>query len=197
MFLWIVCNDRVMTNVKRMRRHLTTNSICPLCSAPVEDANHLLRLCATALSVWVALVKQEKLQAFITMDMKAWIAMNLSNAKEFLDKLRTRTFSLVTSPGWLNVNSDGARHKESRLVSYGGVVRDHDGEWKMEFTKFIGICSVLEAEMWGCCVQGKWGGNQLIVEVGSVEAIETLKAAESGRSRVTLVNHVAELMKQN
>ncbi|KAE8727457.1 hypothetical protein F3Y22_tig00005459pilonHSYRG00102 [Hibiscus syriacus] len=45
------------------------------------------------------------------------------------------------------VNTDGARNRVTGLSSCGGVIRNHGGEWKMGFAKFIRICSVLEAEL--------------------------------------------------
>ncbi|KAH1091709.1 hypothetical protein J1N35_018966 [Gossypium stocksii] len=31
----------------------------------------------------------------------------------------------------------------------GGVARDHEGNWIMGFTRFLGVCSPFEAEVWG------------------------------------------------
>ncbi|KAK8671467.1 hypothetical protein V6N13_038063 [Hibiscus sabdariffa] len=39
-FMWLVCLNCIMTNVKRGRRHLTSNIFCPICHAAPEDVDH-------------------------------------------------------------------------------------------------------------------------------------------------------------
>ncbi|KAE8719297.1 putative Kelch repeat-containing F-box family protein [Hibiscus syriacus] len=83
LFLWLVYWGRVMTNAERMRRHLTTDSSCPVCFAPVEDINHPLRQCPSALTVWEAVIKTDRLQEFIGMDLQSWLKTNLGDATSF------------------------------------------------------------------------------------------------------------------
>ncbi|KAK9043389.1 hypothetical protein V6N11_071734 [Hibiscus sabdariffa] len=50
--------------------------------------------------------------------------------------------------GWWKLNSDGATASGSGLSSCDDVVRDEDGKWLIGFAQRIGICSIVEAELW-------------------------------------------------
>ncbi|KAE8719573.1 hypothetical protein F3Y22_tig00109945pilonHSYRG00285 [Hibiscus syriacus] len=83
--------------------------------------------------------------------------------------------------GWTKVNSDGASKAPTGLAACRGVIRGHEGEWKMGFTKFIGICSVHEAEIWGAYMglSCAWELQeaQIILELDSSEALEAINSA--------------------
>lgn len=42
-FLWLVGNQVIMTNVERARRHLGDSEVCPICNGVVESIIHVLR----------------------------------------------------------------------------------------------------------------------------------------------------------
>ncbi|KAK8517599.1 hypothetical protein V6N12_016444 [Hibiscus sabdariffa] len=69
-----------MTNAECMMHHFTNDSGCPLCVAPVEDLNHLLR---SALMVWAVVVKRDRLHHFLNMDCHepwlAWLLVSLAS----------------------------------------------------------------------------------------------------------------------
>ncbi|KAK8514132.1 hypothetical protein V6N12_008848 [Hibiscus sabdariffa] len=50
--------------------------------------------------------------------------------------------------GLYKLNTDGAPVSSTALASCGGVVRNCNGEWSLGFCRFVGICSVLEVELW-------------------------------------------------
>ncbi|KAK8488600.1 hypothetical protein V6N11_037878 [Hibiscus sabdariffa] len=51
--------------------------------------------------------------------------------------------------GWCKLNTDGAVDAGSGAAACGGAVRDSDGRWLIEFTGHLGVCSVIESELWG------------------------------------------------
>lgn len=53
--------------------------------------------------------------------------------------------------GWIKANSDGAVSGTSKMAACGGLLRDPDGRWRGGIAKKIGICGVLQAELWGIC----------------------------------------------
>ncbi|KAK8704808.1 hypothetical protein V6N13_048420 [Hibiscus sabdariffa] len=55
-FLWLVCQGRIMTNQERIRRYFSTDAGCHLCNAETEDINHVLRKCPHAFLVWHELI---------------------------------------------------------------------------------------------------------------------------------------------
>ncbi|KAE8684961.1 hypothetical protein F3Y22_tig00111105pilonHSYRG00812 [Hibiscus syriacus] len=155
-----------MTNAEHARRHFTMDGSCLICSAPVEDINHLLRRCPSVIFIWSALVKENKLSELIEMNLHDLKALNLGNAADFVGHDR-RGFiwastckalleerskqppyydSNVRSTCWnrppiggVKINSDGAWHRGLGTTSCGGIVRNHEGRWVVGFSKFIGI----------------------------------------------------------
>ncbi|KAK8555230.1 hypothetical protein V6N12_009378 [Hibiscus sabdariffa] len=51
--------------------------------------------------------------------------------------------------GWCKLNTDGAVNRSPGMVSSGGVVRNEEGNWLIDFDRRLGVCSVLEVELWG------------------------------------------------
>ena len=76
----------------------------------------------------------------------------------------------IPSRGWIKVNSDGALHRNPLRAAAGGLLRnDDEGEWIARFTANVGICSVLQAELWGAIYRLRlaWsmGYRRVILEV--------------------------------
>ncbi|KAK8641037.1 hypothetical protein V6N13_008788 [Hibiscus sabdariffa] len=59
-FLWLVCLNKIMKNMERGRRHLTTYIICPVCRDAPEDVDHVLHSCASKVALWCSLIKSGK-----------------------------------------------------------------------------------------------------------------------------------------
>ncbi|KAK8510054.1 hypothetical protein V6N11_029049 [Hibiscus sabdariffa] len=83
MFLWLVIKGKILTNSERVRRHMSNNSCCGLCGAMVEDLSHLFRGCVEARLLWSRVVKEEKLDEFLTLDFQAWLIANMLNQQSF------------------------------------------------------------------------------------------------------------------
>ncbi|KAK8516676.1 hypothetical protein V6N11_007439 [Hibiscus sabdariffa] len=49
---------------------------------------------------------------------------------------------------WIKVNIDGARKPVNGYAMCGGVGRNSAADWLFEFSQFIGICSIVDAELW-------------------------------------------------
>ncbi|KAL4354905.1 hypothetical protein GQ457_06G005400 [Hibiscus cannabinus] len=54
--------------------------------------------------------------------------------------------------GWFHANSDAGRQLEDGSATCGGVIRNHEGHWVQGVAKFVGVCSALEAELWGAYI---------------------------------------------
>ncbi|KAE8721091.1 Elongation factor family protein isoform 1 [Hibiscus syriacus] len=96
-----------MTNAERKRRHITGNSSCTVCFASVEDTNHLLCTCPSAVTIWSAVVKKEKLQDFLEMETSSWLSLNLGKAQEFVGAVEhwDIMFGAIVWNIWLHRNS--------------------------------------------------------------------------------------------
>ncbi|KAK8985696.1 hypothetical protein V6N11_068940 [Hibiscus sabdariffa] len=105
------------------------------------------------------------------------------------------------SVGWWKLNSDGSTVVGSGLSSCGGVVRDADGKWLIGFTRRIGICTVVEAELWGVYegLLPAWsiGCVKLIIEVDNAVVVDLIHNYNSGESTFALVSHIVTLMNRS
>ncbi|KAK9041594.1 hypothetical protein V6N11_016688 [Hibiscus sabdariffa] len=93
---------------------------------------------------------------------------------------QTRTMGHWIAPPehWIKINTDGARSITSGLASCGGVGRDSSGTWCFGFSRDLGLCSVLEAELWGVYegLTTAWslGYPRVIVEMDCRDAYDML-----------------------
>lgn len=80
-FLWLVQHGRIMTNVERTRRKITTNSSCGVCAGQQEDLDHLFRHCREARGIWSAFLRPRVLHALDRLQWEAWFRANLTGDK--------------------------------------------------------------------------------------------------------------------
>jgi len=72
---------------------------------------------------------------------------------------------------WFKINTDGAVSVRKGWTACGGLIRDHNGRWIAGFTSYLGLCSVLKAEIWGAIIgvrlAKKLGIQRVIIESDS------------------------------
>ncbi|KAL4386745.1 hypothetical protein GQ457_09G012620 [Hibiscus cannabinus] len=262
-FLWLVCRNKIMTNVERGRRQLTTDTYCPVCNSYPEDVDHVLRSCASTAAVWCSIIKSDKVNEFFSLSISEWIVINLTKPDYFVSheaewdilfgalvwyfwkarnalvfngavevnrsilelsrQLRDvavralvlqQSNQVVSTPlmrspvewtppeqGWVKLNTDGAPHAISGMASCGGVFRDHMGEWILGFSKFIGVCSVVDAELWGVLVglESAWshGFRKIIIETDSLDVCRLLRSDNHSQQGLSLLMHLNRLRHQD
>ncbi|KAL4280844.1 hypothetical protein GQ457_03G019340 [Hibiscus cannabinus] len=96
--------------------------------------------------------------------------------------------------GWVKLNTDGTRSSIDGRAACGGVLRDHTGTWIRGFTRFVGRCSVVEAELWGIgtgmALAWELGYRQLVIETDSVDALRLIEQRSKGGGPFTLVHRI-------
>ncbi|KAL4301843.1 hypothetical protein GQ457_10G022180 [Hibiscus cannabinus] len=53
----------------------------------VDNINHILRLCPTAMTIWSSTIRHDHLNEFVTMNFNTWVVMNLLNSQGFVRDL--------------------------------------------------------------------------------------------------------------
>ncbi|CAA0816163.1 Polynucleotidyl transferase- ribonuclease H-like superfamily protein [Striga hermonthica] len=76
-FMWLVANNRLMTNSERFRRYLAPSPTCELCGAAPETLLHTLRDCPKAAQIWRKQIPGNKLPAFFALELRQWMGYNL------------------------------------------------------------------------------------------------------------------------
>ncbi|CAL1397302.1 unnamed protein product [Linum trigynum] len=72
-FLWLATHQRLLTNVERRRRHLTTDNSCKTCGGGPETTLHVLRDCPFARGVWAGLLEDEPDRDFYGKSLEEWM----------------------------------------------------------------------------------------------------------------------------
>ncbi|KAL4301928.1 hypothetical protein GQ457_10G020040 [Hibiscus cannabinus] len=255
-FLWLVVHGGLMTNVERIRLHLSGFSYCTLCRNGDEDTDHILHHCLLASSLWRRVIAPDKLNSFMTMNLQDWIAANLRDnfapdadsgdwhvrfsvicwqlwkmrcnllfndlfverddfldncsrlASEYIAHLSIGNSGLNQSnsamilwkkppPGWFKANTDASVCNQTALAAVGWVLRDDCGEWVFGFSRKVGRCSVLLAELWAIhdMLQHVWalGPRKVLIESDNVEAIRILQYRSPALPDHALVFSIKEL----
>ncbi|KAK5787192.1 hypothetical protein PVK06_041845 [Gossypium arboreum] len=98
------------------------------------------------------------------------------------------------------LNTDGVVQLDTGFAAAGGIVRDKDGNWIAGFHRFIGKCSVFDAELWGIfdglrLVQ-KRGHNQVIILSDSLEVVKAITESSSTSSNSALIRRIHTMLSQ-
>ncbi|KAH1032743.1 hypothetical protein J1N35_044917 [Gossypium stocksii] len=82
----------------------------------------------------------------------------------------------------------------------GGCVRDYNGEWIIEFSRYLGNCIVLKVELWGIldglnlplyrCFE------RILIQIDSIEAINTIIEDSFRNSNSTIVKRIHHTLKK-
>lgn len=90
-FLWLAAQDKLLTNLARFKRNLTTNSLCSPCNREEEDVLHILRDCDCAVNIWNEILQPQDLQEFNAITDDRWFEDNLWS--QFHIKLNQAVFT--------------------------------------------------------------------------------------------------------
>lgn len=75
---------------------------------------------------------------------KAWVSLGGKHSRQLVE-VQVRWIAPRTL--WVRLNTDGSV-KEGRATT-AGILKDCDGKWLKGYVRFIGVCSVPMAELWG------------------------------------------------
>ncbi|XP_020412737.1 uncharacterized protein LOC109947231 [Prunus persica] len=77
MFIWLLTQKKILTNVQRVRRKLSRDPSCPLCHYHEESLQHLFISCPRVLTLWRSFYLPEGLLNFFSSDFDSWLKENL------------------------------------------------------------------------------------------------------------------------
>ncbi|KAL4319850.1 hypothetical protein GQ457_18G018210 [Hibiscus cannabinus] len=76
-------SEALLTNVERVKRHITSISTCELCGQGDEDVEHILRRCPKARLTWASMLSPTNLHSLAPLNLQDWIAANLGSSSSF------------------------------------------------------------------------------------------------------------------
>jgi len=80
-FIWLVSQNVIMTNVERVRRHLSENAICSVCNGAEETILHVLRDCPAMEPIWRRLLPLRRHHEFFSQSLLEWLFTNMDPVK--------------------------------------------------------------------------------------------------------------------
>lgn len=87
------------------------------------------------------------------------------------------------SEGWWKLNVDGASKGLDKVAGCGGLIRDESGRWITGFTRKLGTCSAIKAELWAALTGLKLATmknlQNVMVECDSSAAVRLLNQLKS------------------
>ncbi|XP_052482520.1 uncharacterized protein LOC128036033 [Gossypium raimondii] len=124
--------QRLLTTAERAKHGLAEDPSCPICGHSLEDILHVIRDCTLSKEVW----KQVNPSSYGAEANWACLFGLLA-------------WRLWKNREWTYLNTDGAVQVDSGDTVAGGVQRGKNGEWILGYNKYLGNCSILDAELWG------------------------------------------------
>ncbi|KAA3460139.1 reverse transcriptase [Gossypium australe] len=105
-FLWLVVNQKLLTNSERSRRGINHSSACPRCGQDPEDTMHVLRDCLMAKETWKLVVLTEEQPRFFSAPLQTWLISNLNCHLKLQEKGTTWLclFGIIAWRIWKNRN---------------------------------------------------------------------------------------------
>ncbi|KAL4281343.1 hypothetical protein GQ457_03G023890 [Hibiscus cannabinus] len=92
---------------------------------------------------------------------------------------------------WIKGNVNASVHTTNGLAAIGGVIRDEHGNWIVRFTRPVGRCSVLLAELWALhnMLARAWsfGFRRVVIKTDCLEAIQILQRSSNSLSVVASI----------
>ncbi|CAN1800931.1 Putative ribonuclease H protein At1g65750 [Linum perenne] len=140
-FLWLAVQEKIMTNLGRMHRHLTTDSSCDACPGENETVLLVIRDCKFAAEVWNRIPDFDCNTAIWDKDFKTWSCFFLKSAHGtvfgitcwLIWKARNDRIFAGTSPNPLGVairsitwnkNVEEAKRREAFVMKSSSIGRE-------------------------------------------------------------------------
>ncbi|KAG8497788.1 hypothetical protein CXB51_007049 [Gossypium anomalum] len=106
------------------------------------------------------------------------------------------TFS---NDSWVSLHTDGAMVRDSGYAASGGMARDKEGNWIVGFSRFLGVCSPFEVELWGVLngilILLNKGYRQILILSDNLEVVKSLSVLDLEESGITNLRRTQRIMK--
>ncbi|KAK4283181.1 hypothetical protein QN277_000163 [Acacia crassicarpa] len=79
-FMWLVLHNRLLTNVSRCKRGISTDGRCQICQVDEESLLHVLRDCPISHDLWRQIVPSQFWHTFSSLDFNRWVRWNLTSS---------------------------------------------------------------------------------------------------------------------
>ncbi|PNX66909.1 ribonuclease H, partial [Trifolium pratense] len=175
-FMWIAAHERLLTNYRRSKWGVGISPTCSECNRDNETTLHGLDL--QEYQQPAKRNSKEEMDNYLFSGLLAHMDMrNKSIFEDDFQRPSNPTYTILKmvddidncnhhsmnishgntvfigwkkpQEGWVKLNCDGAYKDTLELAGCGGLLRDSNGRWLTGYSRKIGTCDALSAEMWG------------------------------------------------
>ncbi|MBA0613047.1 hypothetical protein Godav_013563, partial [Gossypium davidsonii] len=98
------------------------------------------------------------------------------------------------------LNTDGSDRLEDGFATTGGIVHDHSGQRILGYNRFLGSCSVFEAELWGILDGLSFlidqGYKEVQIRTNSIEMASAIHEITLDGQTTALIRRICQLLSQ-
>ncbi|KAE8696959.1 hypothetical protein F3Y22_tig00110637pilonHSYRG00407 [Hibiscus syriacus] len=192
--LWLVrtCDKWTLLVLTLTVHPFRDDPSCSICSASVESISDVFRECTAAMAAWSvrrnrmifepnfadreSVLQHSNCLCLEVLDMKERHGRRSKSVKR-----RDRKSGVWQPPAkdWLKLNTDGGRHSLTGTTMCGGALRDYLGRWCFGFSKLVGSCSSLDANLWGIYerleLAWNFGARRIILEMDCMNIVSIFR----------------------
>ncbi|MBA0586222.1 hypothetical protein Gorai_016970, partial [Gossypium raimondii] len=137
LFIWLMLKQILLTNMEQVRRNIGVDGSCAVCGVDLEDILHAIKDCNTWSSSEAFKISYNRAKQFASWN------------KNKSHKWRQANETIPWKDVWVQLNTDSAIKKDTKITTLGGVLWDQAGKWIMGFNRSLGECSIFEVEISG------------------------------------------------
>ncbi|KAG8490243.1 hypothetical protein CXB51_015601 [Gossypium anomalum] len=109
-------------------------------------------------------------------------------------------FTIISDISWVFLSTDGALVRDSRYADIRGVARDHDRNWIVGYSHFLGVCSLFEAEVWailnGILILLNKRYRKISILTDNLEVAQVLSASILEDLGITVLRRTQRIMRE-
>ncbi|MBA0701430.1 hypothetical protein Goari_005495 [Gossypium aridum] len=204
-YIWLVLKQRLLTNVERVWQGISHSLRCGVCRHIPEDLLHTIQDYLPAREIWNLLTPTDLLDA--SWSSNGTIKASISWAKHFMlaDRGNTSSFQRPCScPNMsrfgIYLNTDGSVRLEDGFATTRGKFHDNSGQWILGYNRFLGSCSVFEAELWGILdglsILIDRGYKEVQIRTNSIEMASAIHEITLDGQTTALIRRICQLLSQ-
>ncbi|KAH1121921.1 hypothetical protein J1N35_005081 [Gossypium stocksii] len=97
------------------------------------------------------------------------------------------------------VESNGAVVGDSGFTASSRIIQDFNGKWIVGYTRFLGVCSLFEAELWdildGILILLNKGYRRAITMTDNLEVAQNLEDLDLEDSRIAILSRTQQILR--
>ncbi|MBA0550997.1 hypothetical protein Golob_021901 [Gossypium lobatum] len=135
----------------------------------------------------------------VTKASPCWAKYYVSVLGLHVTKFSGLDFVLFSLDGWVYLNTDGSVKSLDMFAAAGRLLRDHNGDWIVGFTRYLGNCEVIDSELWGILhglqIALDRSFQKVIIQTDNLEAVDLIHERVYECSNFALVRRILSFLK--